>query len=222
MNSSPSPTRGANRVLSAEDGRSLPLASLISPQLPPSLAAIFAEPIDEAALEAARKSGFEAGYEEGLATAHDREAEARRALLERSAASLLQAAQAIGAMRKAILDEVLSDCVELVMGVLAEMLGQELALAESPARDAILRALELAPPDEELVVRVHPDNEFLSSEFQELLGEGRQLTFRSDPSIEATGAVVDVGACHIDAQIGPALERVRAALCKHLDRGPCH
>ena len=40
----------------------------------------------------------------------------------------------------------------------------------------------------------------------------RELTVVADPSVEPAGAVVVVGACRIDAQIGSALERVREAL----------
>jgi flagellar assembly protein FliH len=41
---------------------------------------------------------------------------------------------------------------------------------------------------------------------------GRVVTLIGDPLVERAGAVVQVGACRIDGQLGPALERVRHAL----------
>ena len=66
--------------------------------------------------------------------------------------------------------------------------------ADAPAGDAVVR---LNPAD----VATVGDLTF-----------GRELTIVADPSVEPAGAIVEVGACTIDAQIGPALARVRKAL----------
>ena len=87
------------------------------------------------------------------------------------------------------------------------VLDRELALAKNPGRDAVTRALALAP-NGDAVVRLNPaDVKTLGS-----VSFGRELSVVADPSVEPAGAVVEVGACRIDAQIGTALERVRDAL----------
>ncbi len=45
-----------------------------------------------------------------------------------------------------------------------------------------------------------------------MLGAGRDLTLVADPGVEPGGCILAVGDSRIDAQLGPALDRVRAAL----------
>ncbi|HVC24640.1 MAG TPA: FliH/SctL family protein, partial [Acidimicrobiales bacterium] len=107
--------------------------------------------------------------------------------------------------------EVVGEAVGLVFELVDVLLGAELEQHESPARVAVRRALELAPDGEDVRVRLHPDTCITPAELEELSPTGAVVVV-ADATVEPTGCVLEVGACRIDAQIGPALERVRAAL----------
>ena len=68
------------------------------------------------------------------------------------------------------------------------------------------------------MVRVHPDGGIGVAEIEQLAADPR-VTVVHDPDVEAGGCLVSVGPCHIDAQIAPALARVRACL-ESLTRRP--
>jgi flagellar assembly protein FliH len=95
------------------------------------------------------------------------------------------------------------------------LLGRELAVAREPGLDAVRRALALAPRDRPVLVRLHPDDHAtLSPHAVQQLPQaaGRSVQLVADPSVEPGGAVADCDATRIDAQLGPALDRVREVL----------
>lgn len=173
----------------------------------------------------AHAEGFAAGRAEGIAAAADVVAAAERAATERLTIAqerwerrIASAAAALGAAAGR-LDEAAvptaEDVRETVLGtvltLVEDLLGRELALADSPVLDALRRALTLCPADAPAVVRVHPDDlaEIPAEALAELPDSVRVL---GDPSVERAGAVAETGSRRIDAQLAAALERVQAVL----------
>ncbi len=173
----------------------------------------------------AHAEGFEAGRAEGLVAAADAVAQAEQEAAARFAetqarwerrlasatAALTAAAQRLDEATVPVADDIRETVVGTVLTLLEDLLGRELALADSPVLDAVHRALTLCPADAPAVVRVHPDDlgEIPASALAELPGSVRVV---GDPSVERAGAVADTGPRRIDAQLMAALERVQAVL----------
>jgi flagellar assembly protein FliH len=200
-----------SRVISRPGGL-LPSASLLVDAGPTRPAEWSAVPTSmEHRLEQARQAGFadghRAGLEEAMATAEG----VRLAAASRAADRLAAAAADVGEQRAAVVAELVTDVVGLAFELLEILVGREAALSDAPARDAVVRALALAPEGDDLLVRVHPDSGIGVAEIEQLAADPR-VTVIHDPDVEAGGCLVSVGPCHIDAQIAPALARVRACL----------
>lgn len=214
MSSSAEP-RAHRRVVREADAGSLGLAHLVSSRVAVA-AHLPRHPADdgpsiEIQLAEARRAGYERGRAEGLADALAA-AEARRAeALAEMAETLADTCTAVAHTRRAIVDEVVADAVNLAFEIATALVGDAIARAETPARAAVARALAVAPEGEELRVRVHPDAALGASDLEDLV-VGSAIRVLADPAIEPSGCVVEIGACRIDGQITPALERVRAVL----------
>jgi flagellar assembly protein FliH len=175
--------------------------------------------------EQAHAEGFAAGHADGLVAAESVVAEAERAATERLAeaqarwerrlasatAALTAAAQQLEAAAVPVADDIRETIVGTVLTLIEDLLGRELALAESPVLDAVRRALTLCPADAPAIVRVHPDDlgEIPEDALAELPDGVRVV---ADPSVERAGAVAETGPRRIDAQLMAALERVQQVL----------
>ncbi|MFD2091933.1 FliH/SctL family protein [Blastococcus deserti] len=175
--------------------------------------------------EHARAEGFAAGHAEGMTAAAAVVAETERAAAERLAdvqarwerrmasatAALAAAAARFEEASVPVADDVRETVIGTVLTLVEDLLGRELALADSPVLDAVRRALALCPADAPTVVRVHPDD---LAEIPDSALAGLPDTVRvvGDPAVERAGAVAETGPRRIDAQLGAALERVQAVL----------
>ena len=175
--------------------------------------------------EQAHAEGFAAGHADGLVAADSVVAEAERAATERIAevqarwerrlasatAAMTTAAQRLDEAAVPVADEIRETIVGTVLTLLEDLLGRELALADSPVLDAVRRALTLCPADAPAVVRVHPDDlgEIPEDALADLPDSVRIVP---DPSVERAGAVAETGPRRIDAQLMAALERVQKVL----------
>jgi flagellar assembly protein FliH len=173
----------------------------------------------------AYSEGYAAGHEEGLKAAEAVVAETERAAAERLAEvqarwerRLASATAALGAAATRldessvpVADDVRETILGAVLTLVEDLLGRELALADSPVLDAVRRALTLVPADAPAVVRVHPDDlaEIPAEALAELPDSVRVV---ADATIERAGAVAETGPRRIDAQLVAALERVQAVL----------
>ncbi|TQN37491.1 flagellar assembly protein FliH [Blastococcus colisei] len=173
----------------------------------------------------AHAEGFTAGHAEGMTAAAAVVAETERVAAERLAdvqarwerrmasatAALAAAAARLEEAGVPTADEIRETVLGTVLTLVEDLLGRELALADSPVLDAVRRALALVPADAPVVVRVHPDDlgELPAEVLAELPDTVRVI---GDPSIERAGAVAETGPRRIDAQLGAALERVQAVL----------
>lgn len=162
------------------------------------------------AVEEGRQAGFDAGYHGGLAkaAAEAAEREVRRdAEVGRVVAALALAAAAFADRQVAQLSEVQDEVVDAALAIAEAILEREVSVATAPGRDAIVRALALAP-EGDAVVHMHPsDIDSLGT-----IECGRDLTIVADATIEPGGCVLEVGACRVDTQLSAALARVRKAL----------
>lgn len=147
-----------------------------------------------------REAGFAAGREEATAA------------LGRAAAALLAAALDLATRDAVALDAVTAEIAELAVAVVEGLLGRELAALDDPGRAAVERALALAPERGPIVARLHPDDHAAVAAVAGELAPGREIELVADPTIEPGGAVVDVCACRIDAQLSAAVARVREVL----------
>ncbi|SDF10227.1 flagellar assembly protein FliH [Blastococcus fimeti] len=173
----------------------------------------------------AHAEGFAAGRAEGLTAAADvvarteRDAAAHLAVAqERWERRIASAAAALGAAAVRLdeaavptADEVRETVLGTVLTLVEDLLGRELALADSPVLDAVRRALTLCPADAPAVVRVHPDDlaELPDGALADLPESVRVV---GDASVERAGAVAETGPRRIDAQLAAALERVQTVL----------
>jgi flagellar assembly protein FliH len=185
---------------------------------------VYAEELDRLRRRA-HEEGFAAGRAEGLAVAADVVAEAERAAAERMVTAqerwerrIASATAALGAavvrLDEAALptaDEVRETVLGTVLTLVEDLLGRELALADSPVLDAVRRALTLCPTDAPVLVRVHPDD-LGEMPADALAGLPDTVRVVGDPAVERAGAIAETGSRRIDAQLVAALERVQAVL----------
>ena len=173
----------------------------------------------------AHAEGYAAGHAEGVLAAASVVAAAERAAAARlaeaqarwdrrlaSATAALAAATAqVEAAVVPVADDIRDSIVGAVLTLVEDLLGRELALADSPALDAIRRALTLCPADAPIVLRLHPDD--LADVPADALAQlPDSVRIVADARIERAGAVAETGPQRIDAQLGAALERVQAVL----------
>jgi flagellar assembly protein FliH len=211
MSSSPEP-----RVIRRTDWQPMAFAPVDTLPLPGS--DVEAEERN-ARVQAATDAGYHDGYNAGhaLGRAEGERAGFQQAHAEKLAAltstsqALVHAIDQLRSRDAVVLAEITDEVARLAFAVVEEMLGKELALAEEPVVDAVKRALRLAPDRGAVIVRAHPEDAAMLGQVETLM-PGRSAEVVSDPSVELGGCILDVGSCTIDAQIGPALERVREVL----------
>jgi flagellar assembly protein FliH len=168
----------------------------------------------DGALADGYQAGYAAGFETGLAdAAHaavDRE-HARAVQIQSVVAQLGQVTEQLR-VREGTAVEQIEYAVATAAFEIAEMLlGRELQLSESLGRDAILRALQFAPDDGMVMVRLHPDDIATLGDPNAVL-PGRALTVVADASLAAGDCIVDVAGCRVDARMSAARERIAMLL----------
>lgn len=162
--------------------------------------------------------GHARGLADGLAAGEAAAAEAARRQRADATAAVDAALDALAAATTEVLagrDDTVTGLERALAGAAFELaealLGRELELASSPGRDALTRALRLAEGTEAVVVRMHPDDVATLGDHADL-APGRDVTVVADPTVERHGCLVQVGDGCVDAQLGPALARVREVL----------
>ena len=173
----------------------------------------------------AHAEGFAAGHADGMQAAATVVADAERAAADRLAdvqarweRRLAAATAALGAAVvrldesvAPVADDVRESIIGSVLTLVEDLLGRELALADSPVLDAVRRARTLCPADAPAVVRVHPDD-LAEIPAESLAALPDTVRVIGDAQVERAGAIAETGAQRIDAQLLTALERVQAVL----------
>jgi flagellar assembly protein FliH len=167
--------------------------------------------------------GHTAGYTSGLRKAavdveHRRiqmEAEHAAVLSDceartgRALASLAAAAAALDAAAVPVLAEAQDALAAAALDLAEAILGRELADTDTSARAALARALAETPSAGVRTVRMHPaDLTVLAGTITETPG----VILTADGSLDRGDAFAEFEAGHLDARIGSALARARAAL----------
>ncbi|HEV7526336.1 MAG TPA: FliH/SctL family protein [Acidimicrobiia bacterium] len=165
-------------------------------------------------VESARVEGYTAGFEEGYNAgyAHGID-DARRhvELLGQLVQQLGREADAFAARETTARAEIEDQVVAVAMEIAEVLVGHTLAEPDGRGRDAIARALALAPVHGDVVARLHPADIAVLGD-PETLVPGRVLAIVPDPSLSPGDCVVDVASCRVDARISAAIERVREVL----------
>ncbi len=175
-----------------------------------------------AAHDTAIAQGHAAGYADGLVLARAELAEHRArldaehaaararadALLAHQLGVLETAARALDARTAPVLDQARSRILDAAFSITEALLGRALEDAPSSARAAVTRALTAADGEEVRAVRLHPAD-------PDLLGPDAVpagVAHVADAALHRGDAVADCPNGFIDARLGAALARVRAAL----------
>ncbi|MEZ5321056.1 MAG: FliH/SctL family protein [Microthrixaceae bacterium] len=166
-------------------------------------------------IEQIRSAAEEEGYEHGRQMGHlegvrDGRAEGRADI--RFALTALHGAIGELEARDAVAMQAIGDeVIELALAVAEAVIGRELELAKDPGRDALSRALALAPDRGDVVARLNPDDLGVLREPGEL-APTRELSLVADTTVARGDCVVEVGPARVSAQIESALQRVRSEL----------
>lgn len=188
-----------------------------------------ADAAQDEARAAARAEGYAVGWAEGRRAAAEAarvEAEAADAATAaeqaKTAEALAGALRALAAAADGLEQRAVTPAVELsevVVGAAFELatalIGRELASATDPGLDAVRRALVLLPAGRPVTARLHPDDASAARAAVAAMSAdvlGRDVLVIADGAVERGGAVVECDATRVDAQLGPALARVREAL----------
>jgi flagellar assembly protein FliH len=179
--------------------------------------------LDPAAAAAEEGRGYDHGYRAGMAEGL---AAGRAAAATESAAAAVRFEALTRALADAAEDLRRRQALELAgledalaraaVDLASAIIGRELEVSASPGADALARALALVPAGSTAVARLHPADAASLSAGPPADGPSAtvpaSLTVIPDPAVEPGGCILEVGDSRIDAQLGSALDRVRAAL----------
>lgn len=172
-----------------------------------------AVPVDPAVAAVEERRGYDDGYRAGMAEGL---AAGRAALAAESAAHVTRLESVIRSLDESAADLRRRQALELVgleqalartaVDLASAIIGRELQVAVSPGADALARAMGLVPAGATATARLHPADAALVTDAP------AGVKIIADPAVEAGGCILEVGDSRIDAQLGSALDRVRAAL----------
>lgn len=172
----------------------------------------------------AQSAGYAAGWSEGRQAAERAAREAREAFAaeaaEITAAQEGSAHRVLAALADAVerfeqratpaVENMQVELVEAAFALARHILGRELATAAEPGRDALARALALAPPGRSVVARLNPTDAATLPGTATV--DGREVVVVADPALAPGDATVECDASTIESRLDAALDRVRQAM----------
>lgn len=174
--------------------------------------------LDPIAIETVRRTaedaGYADGYADGLARAEQQASEARMAYDQQfmqAMTALMGAVNQLRSREAATVHQIADQTAQLALQIAEHVLQHEVRCATDPGREAIARAMALAPEDGDIAIRMHPHDLAVLAPVDDL-APGRRISLVPDPSIEQGGALLHVDATRIDAQIPAALQRIAEVL----------
>jgi flagellar assembly protein FliH len=196
-------------VLDADLMLARPATSLANPLASAADAAAVSDQAREEAARVGYEDGFQAGLKAGAAEVQARAAAAAGAV-DAALIALESAAAQLATREAAGVADVEQRITALALQIAQAVVGREVATSPTAGRDAILRALQLAPEGTAALVRINPVDLDTVGELARITN--RAISLIPDPAVEQGGCVLEAGPCRIDAQVGPALARVREVL----------
>lgn len=179
----------------------------------PTLEAVVAE-----AEERARAAGWEHGRAEGHATARHEVVQQQEIFERRRQQEWVQVLDSVrlsvaslDAHQSPIFGDIDSSVARMAVQIAEVLIGRHLELGDFQALDAVQRAMALAPRRSDAIVRIHPDSTQGLPDISDAM-PGGSVTVVVDPTIEIGGCIIEAGDRTIDAQLGPALQRLREVL----------
>lgn len=203
-------SRDQSLVLRGADVDALPLASLIGfDHSSPRGGRV--EVVDDAAdgptTDELISQAYQSGFDEGVSAAEA----AVRTTIQSVLTALELAAQDFSAAKTAWA----ATGPEQTLGVALELaelvIMREVATANDPARDAIIRCLSEVASNEPAVLRLNPTDLEGLGPFDDLLID-RTFELVGDPSVASGDVVADTAAGSVDGRLFAALERIRQEL----------
>jgi flagellar assembly protein FliH len=177
--------------------------------------------------DSARAEGYSAGWAEGrrvaAADARARSAEVarevaaaeqmRRRRHESALAGLAAAATSLEQRTVPVLDEMSEQILTAALVLAQAVLGRELAVATDGGAEALRRALDLAPRQRPVTVRLNPDDLATLAVHDATVDiDGRPVTVVPDASLGPGDAIAVCDATEVDARLAAALDRAGQAL----------
>ena len=164
-----------------------------------------------AAMEAARVEGLALARVEVEAVVAEHVAMTRELALLRAA--LAAAVDQLATRDRDDLSGIEEQAVHFAIELAEQLVGRELTTTDEQLAAAMMRAMSLAPRRGAIVLRINPLD---CNTADSMLEDGQELAGRveivADATVERGGCIAVVGPLQIDAQLGPALQRVRDVL----------
>jgi flagellar assembly protein FliH len=184
--------RAARRAGAPENGRAKALSQAVA-----------------RAAAVATERGFRDGHDAGYAAGHREGVRAARDETRAAVAAIVGAAHDLERRAATDLDAAAETIALAALDLAESIIGRHVATTADPGADALARAMCLAPTGS-VTVRMHPADLALLD--ASVLPPDGRVTLVPDPGVERGGCVLLGGATTIDAQIGAALDRARAAI----------
>jgi flagellar assembly protein FliH len=160
--------------------------------------------------------GFEQGFAEGLeqgcaqaAAEARRDIDSREAGFNRAVAAMQMVAEEAQAVYRSSLAAIEARLIDSALEITEALLQRELELARDPGRDALVRALRVAPERIPVTARLNPEDVATLGDLSPL-DSGREITVIADSNVRPADCVLRVGVSEVDASLAAALLRVRA------------
>ncbi len=160
--------------------------------------------------ETAKQQGFTQGLTEGRELGMEQGRQQMADLNTSLAATASKLFAEIENRSTEVGDQMAAKTVELALEIASAVLDREIAVAEDPGADALIRCIDLAPSSGDLFAKLNPTD---AAELGRVEGLGdRGLMITPDPTLARGDAVVTVNDVTIDARINESLRRIAEAL----------
>jgi flagellar assembly protein FliH len=153
-----------------------------------------------------------AAYEQGFRQGEEAARQALTAQLSPVLGAFQQATTEIAHLRATVLQQAEEDIITLAFQLARKIIQYEALEHREVLAATLTRALEQAVEQDQIVVRVHPDDFHYATEIKEKLGHARgdskTLTVREDTSVGRGGCLVESSLGTIDARIEAQFEEL--------------
>jgi len=168
-----------------------------------------------------------AAYEQGFRQGEEAARQALTAQLSPVLSAFQQATAEIVHLRATVLQQAEEDIITLAFQLARKIIQYEALEHREVLAATLTRALEHMVKQDQIIVRVHPDDVHHAAEIKEELGRARgdvqTLTVKGDTSVGRGGCLVESSLGTIDARIEAQLEEIEQRFrAQHaLDREVC-